>query len=670
MRTRNYLAGAVALLFLMSPSVSSASTASDIQAQINALLAQLASLQSSTSGASGNQLTYAVSSSNPLMVTFTYTMNQKKSCGGGTYNLRFGDGTMESLQFPADACNSYVQHTEHTYYTAATFEAALTAKDSTGETNLQKVNVNLRSPSNAHVEIMSPNGGESYAAGSGKKVTVYWRASGIPKGATARTAFTNIADSHDFTFPGDNSCTKVKNGMNKCTGTLIRTSGYDLGPGEYRAQVWVYGARNSSGKDSEEIAFDESDKAFTLTGQTSSGPSVEFLSASMNEVKARYANADSKSEIEVVNDSTGVVISTYDIRFGGSDTVTIHVNTEEVALGTYHLELASGDKPWPKSQSFKLVGTAPVCKVSVSQSGGMTTLTWKSTGATSATSDLYYGKTGTYDPIAVNGSLTFGNPNAPTTYSFWFVGPGGRSTCVSQIVNPSAASVTFDYNSFATENPTLSGSAKGTTLFGITVDNGDKIYGSGKTIVPVNGKWSHKVSEDLKDGSYHVIAYDAQNEKLGSASISVQSTGTSGDTLSATPVSGTAPLQVLFNGVTNVKKSCGGGLATLDFGDGSTPYQIMFPADLCKAKSWSVLHTYSAGVYTAKLYNGSLVKGTPLAGTTITAVASTVPKSTPTPSPTYLKNFEDTGGLEAASAYLAIQSALEAILAQLKDLAR
>lgn len=58
-----------------------------------------------------------------------------------------------------------------------------------------------------------------------------------------------------------------------------------------------------------------------------------------------------------------------------------------------------------------------------------------------------------------------------------------------------------------TPNPTVTGTAAaGITSVGFSIGQGDKIYGSGP--IPVaNGRWSHTISEDLKDGRYTISLY-------------------------------------------------------------------------------------------------------------------------------------------------------------------
>jgi len=114
------------------------------------------------------------------------------------------------------------------------------------------------------VEVLSPDGGEKYVAGSGKKLSIKWNATGVPKGSTVCTVLEKRgAAGGMYAFPVEKSCKKAKNGKDSVTGKLIRTGGYDLGPGDYWARVTI-GAKATGGKDGATLAQDISDSYFTL----------------------------------------------------------------------------------------------------------------------------------------------------------------------------------------------------------------------------------------------------------------------------------------------------------------------------------------------------------------------------------------------------------------------
>lgn len=76
---------------------------------------------------------------------------------------------------------------------------------------------------------------------------------------------------------------------------------------------------------------------------------------------------------------------------------------------------------------------------------------------------------------------------------------------------------------FSTNKPTITGTANNTDKVGISIDNGDKVYGSGSTItVGSGGNWSHTLTEALANGTYNVQLYSKDSKLLGSAKITIQ----------------------------------------------------------------------------------------------------------------------------------------------------
>ncbi|HEX5774989.1 MAG TPA: peptidoglycan-binding domain-containing protein [Candidatus Paceibacterota bacterium] len=92
---------------------------------------------------------------------------------------------------------------------------------------------------------------------------------------------------------------------------------------------------------------------------------------------------------------------------------------------------------------------------------------------------------------------------------------------------PVGVSGTITDGTFTTATPTITGTASGTPTVGFSIDNGDKVYGSGSFAV-VDGKWSHKVTTILANGTYTVRLY-ADNVELDQTTITING-----------PVSGTA----------------------------------------------------------------------------------------------------------------------------------
>lgn len=92
---------------------------------------------------------------------------------------------------------------------------------------------------------------------------------------------------------------------------------------------------------------------------------------------------------------------------------------------------------------------------------------------------------------------------------------------VTVTVNSGPITGSVNTASYTTAYPTLTGTASGTEGLTISINNGDKLYGSGTTLIPViGGKWSHKVTTPLPNGTLTVNLY-ANNTQIGSGSITV-----------------------------------------------------------------------------------------------------------------------------------------------------
>lgn len=118
---------------------------------------------------------------------------------------------------------------------------------------------NINGSSDTSIELISPNGGEEYVAGSGKTFKIRWEATNVPKGSKV-CALLERQGGRFFSFP---PCKTAKNGKGYVTVKLIQNAGYDLGPDEYWAHVSI-GATSVGGKDGATLAEDVSDESFTL----------------------------------------------------------------------------------------------------------------------------------------------------------------------------------------------------------------------------------------------------------------------------------------------------------------------------------------------------------------------------------------------------------------------
>lgn len=118
--------------------------------------------------------------------------------------------------------------------------------------------------SNTWITLTRPNGGEEYYAGSGESLKISWVAENVPPKSTVLVYLIRQGAGGNFSFPGDGKPKKAKNGKDSITAKLIRTPGYDLGPGEYWAKVAILAPDPKTGKDAPTLAEDISDDTFTL----------------------------------------------------------------------------------------------------------------------------------------------------------------------------------------------------------------------------------------------------------------------------------------------------------------------------------------------------------------------------------------------------------------------
>ncbi len=176
----------------------------------------------------------------------------------------------------------------------------------------------------------------------------------------------------------------------------------------------------------------------------SAGASVNVSSISNTGITVQYANIPTNvyAEIDTVNTATNLVINTYDLREGGTGSVFVPLKASAISTGTYVVKVTGGTQVYAQTAPFSLTGTAPVCSVTVAPTANGSLVTWSSTGATAAESDLTPNSnvSSTALPIATNGS-TVVNPSTNTVYSFWFQGAGGATSCSTTVIKGNSPSV-------------------------------------------------------------------------------------------------------------------------------------------------------------------------------------------------------------------------------------
>lgn len=168
---------------------------------------------------------------------------------------------------------------------------------------------------------------------------------------------------------------------------------------------------------------------------------------------------------------------------------------------------------------------------------------------------------------------------------------------------PGSVRVAVNSNDYDTENPKITGTAKGISRLGLSLGDGRyRVYESGLIRVPSNGKWSHVVEDDLDEGVYDVFVFSENGTLLAKGKIEIEDIDGDDDengddaSLTASPKTGDAPLEVEF-AITDLSTRDGSYVITheLNFGD-NTDYEIERSGRL------ELEHTYSrSGTYKAEL---------------------------------------------------------------------
>ncbi|OGG44519.1 hypothetical protein A2841_02920 [Candidatus Kaiserbacteria bacterium RIFCSPHIGHO2_01_FULL_48_10] len=226
----------------------------------------------------------------PLKVRFTSNKYSTHDASEPQHYVDFGDGAESGriicLNSTGTDLGSYrclEWGIEHTYTSSGTYTAKLvrTVYDSTcldlctpWETHketLGTATITVGGTSTTGVTIITPNEEAYYYYG--QQLTVSWNSTGsFPKGSTACVTLRNENTGNSFAFPsGGGNCVGVAGlePLRSVTGTIIRTAGYDLAPGSYRAVVRVTAPATSDGRDGALLATDTSDKYFKIVDSIS-----------------------------------------------------------------------------------------------------------------------------------------------------------------------------------------------------------------------------------------------------------------------------------------------------------------------------------------------------------------------------------------------------------------
>ena len=97
---------------------------------------------------------------------------------------------------------------------------------------------------------------------------------------------------------------------------------------------------------------------------------------------------------------------------------------------------------------------------------------------------------------------------------------GSKTIFDNKVVPKPTATLNKSSLTATSGNPTISGSATGLSKIGISIGNGDKVYGSG--LIPVkSNKWSVTVEPALVNGTYTVQVYSPENKELTTGKLKV-----------------------------------------------------------------------------------------------------------------------------------------------------
>ena len=80
----------------------------------------------------------------------------------------------------------------------------------------------------------------------------------------------------------------------------------------------------------------------------------------------------------------------------------------------------------------------------------------------------------------------------------------------------------------------------------------------------------------------------------GSNQIAALAAPSVGGFMTVSPIAGNAPLSVTAQVTVNTANVCGGGIYTVDYGDGTLPAQISVPANQCQQVTQTIGHTYQS----------------------------------------------------------------------------
>ena len=198
------------------------------------------------------------------------TINLLADMPAGKYFLRIQD--YDSLKVLAESNVVYIAGANPTTVPVGEYS------DSSSKTSILPVGViqptattGSRPLSTVTVKLLSQDSNETYVAGSGRALMIAWYFLGTPPvGSRVCTTLVSQDTAKNFAFPSDHGCVDASTKPSALTGYLVRTPGYDLGPGKYKTKVVLIGPTTSDGKDGGTLSESVSTGIITLTSETAS----------------------------------------------------------------------------------------------------------------------------------------------------------------------------------------------------------------------------------------------------------------------------------------------------------------------------------------------------------------------------------------------------------------
>ncbi len=516
----------VAIVAFALPSTSSAATVAELQAQINALLAQIAALQgNNTSPSTSTSATLTATVTAPYTAQFTYVMNQARSCNGGTYLLDYGDGKSESLQFPADACNSYTQHSEHSYARSGTYTASL-YNNAAGKGGVRIGTVTITVGTRLPSCTITSNQSE---VAMGEEYTIKWRSKNMP----GTVLYEQIK--------GGGTVEVSARGTKTYEADYLGEHTYELGYGGLSASYNPVCSVTVNVVDGDTNADLEIDDVGVEVNDPVSGTAPFTVSVT------GHVKAEQDAACPLVFPQTGLswgdgssssplaeTVTTSRNGYPCLQTLTTAFSHTYTTPGTYTVDYYLRGYTEHDTTTITVTGStaAPVITVSpVTSTTVYPTIkgTAKGTSAVvvviaSAANDKVYAS----GKIAVSKNawehtVTQAIPNGNYQTNVYNYNAGDVIFARAPLtVNASSSTrVLFDGGTYGTNRPTLTGTASGVTGFTLVATGlGDKYA----EYVPVsNGRWSHSVTASFANGTYGLEAYTPKGELLGSGSFRIAS---------------------------------------------------------------------------------------------------------------------------------------------------